>query len=369
MALCPAQLSQVLHRVTQVWHTGGGVGVDLFFVLSGFLISGLLFGEHQRHGSIRIGRFLIRRGFKIYPAFWVMLLATILAWLIVSRPIPIRPLIGELTFTQNYLGGLWAHTWSLAVEEHFYIGLSLLLLLLARRRHHQSLPFADIPTVFVVVALTCLALRSLSAVFSPYDYDARMWPTHARVDSLMFGVLLSWYSHYTPLARRLARVPSWLMALAGGSLFTPAFIFPFETTWWISVFGSVLFYVGSGLLVLAATRLKTSKSSWIGLLAALGAYSYSVYLWHMPFGPAALRLVYTRLGSSGYDLQAHGISRYLLYCALYIGGSFALGCVLAKSIEYPVLKFRDRVFPSRGRAIGSSQDKEASLNSPSKPSG
>src|SRR6266511_858077 len=61
------------------WYQIGWVAIDLFFVLSGFLISGLLFTEYQKHGTVRIGRFLIRRGFKIYPAFYVMLAANVAA--------------------------------------------------------------------------------------------------------------------------------------------------------------------------------------------------------------------------------------------------------------------------------------------------
>ena len=62
---------------SDLWSQIGWVGVDLFFVLSGFLVSGLLFNEYKKHGQIRLGRFLIRRGFKIYPAFYFLILVTI----------------------------------------------------------------------------------------------------------------------------------------------------------------------------------------------------------------------------------------------------------------------------------------------------
>src|SRR5262245_42677041 len=60
----------------QLWRSSGWIGVDLFFVVSGFLVSGLLFSEYQQRGKIRIWRFYIRRGFKIYPAFYLMILIT-----------------------------------------------------------------------------------------------------------------------------------------------------------------------------------------------------------------------------------------------------------------------------------------------------
>src|SRR3990167_6747089 len=59
------------------WMRAGWTGVDLFFVLSGFLVSGLLFQEYKRHGDIRLGRFFIRRGLKIYPAFYVLFFVTL----------------------------------------------------------------------------------------------------------------------------------------------------------------------------------------------------------------------------------------------------------------------------------------------------
>src|SRR4051812_38341147 len=80
MAPCPlgsgSWVQTSAHAVTAVLARGGWVGVDLFFVLSGYLVSGLLFREHQRFGSISGSQFLFRRGFKIYPSFWLLILLT-----------------------------------------------------------------------------------------------------------------------------------------------------------------------------------------------------------------------------------------------------------------------------------------------------
>ena len=95
--------------------------MELFFVLSGFLISGLLFKEWDKSGKIQAGRFLLRRGFKIYPAFWVALSFIIAVRLWRGYGIPLDRLTGELLFLQNYLGRLDDPHWTLSVEEHFYI--------------------------------------------------------------------------------------------------------------------------------------------------------------------------------------------------------------------------------------------------------
>ncbi len=117
----------------------GWIGVDLFFVLSGFLVSTTLFREYKKTTTVNGKRFLIRRGFKIYPGFYLLIAVTVLGdWLATtffsglhSTVTPER-IWGELLFVQNYVGGQWGHTWSLAVEEHFYIFLMLGIWLLVR---------------------------------------------------------------------------------------------------------------------------------------------------------------------------------------------------------------------------------------------
>src|ERR1700691_3959576 len=100
----------------------GWTGVDLFFVLSGFLISGLLFSEYKKRKAISFKRFFIRRGLKIYPAFYVFLLCTGIAQYVRFHVLAAPALfLNEIFFVMNYFGGVWYHTWSLGVEEHFYI--------------------------------------------------------------------------------------------------------------------------------------------------------------------------------------------------------------------------------------------------------
>ena len=86
-----------------VWQRGGWIGVDLFFVLSGFLVSGLLFREYRRFGEIRYGHFLARRGFKIYPAFYLMFGAVLLYAAHMGRAFVGWPVVlSEMFFVQNY---------------------------------------------------------------------------------------------------------------------------------------------------------------------------------------------------------------------------------------------------------------------------
>lgn len=115
----PADLPAGVRDFFSLWLQMGWVGVDLFFVLSGFLVSGLLMREHASYGRINALRFVVRRGFKIYPLFWCLITATALVRPVRDEPLPAGQLLAELFFVQNYFDGLWNHTWSLAVEEHF----------------------------------------------------------------------------------------------------------------------------------------------------------------------------------------------------------------------------------------------------------
>lgn len=107
----------------------GWIGVDLFFVLSGYLVSGLLFKEYKRFGEINIKLFLIRRGLKIYPIFYITAIPYIFIK-ILSNKFSLSHLLGDLFFLQNYvsnLGYLYPAGWSLAIEEHFYLGIAGIL--------------------------------------------------------------------------------------------------------------------------------------------------------------------------------------------------------------------------------------------------
>ena len=104
----------LFHLNVPVFRTGGWIGVDLFFVLSGFLIAGLLFREWITTGTLNLPRFYVRRGFKIYPAFYVFLAATLAVNLVApgisSFPVTVHATLAEATFTQNYFQGIWGQT-------------------------------------------------------------------------------------------------------------------------------------------------------------------------------------------------------------------------------------------------------------------
>jgi peptidoglycan/LPS O-acetylase OafA/YrhL len=166
----------------------GWVAVDIFFVLSGFLVSGLLFREAAQTGTVSLSRFLIRRGFKIYPAFWVMIACTVAWTMLHGGSISPKNLCGELFYLQNYGYRLCWHTWSLAVEEHFYFLLAGLFFILKWRARPNRINFSAIPDLFLTVAVLCLTLRFITWVVTlGATFDNVLWfvaADHAVLDSL-----------------------------------------------------------------------------------------------------------------------------------------------------------------------------------------
>lgn len=332
----------------------GWVGVDLFFVLSGFLISGLLYSEYKRNQRINVARFFVRRGFKIYPGFYVLILATFvfksLLWTGPSPPA--RGFLKELLFIQNYKFGVWGHTWSLAVEEHFYIGLAVLLFVLARFASDRFNPFRSIPLIFAFVAATCLLLRAFTVwVDVPMDFDRFvLHPTHDRIDALFFGVFLGYLHHFRPeLIQKTLRSPRSRFAIAAisGLLLSVSYFLPRHHPLLLS-FGVAAIYLGFGgvlLLCLEARGFFTGKIASVldrigSTCAYVGRHSYSIYLWHLPFlvtFPAFLSK-FARVPLPNFAVAL-----------LDVAACCALGIFFAHLVEFPALKLRDRFFPPMER--------------------
>lgn len=322
----------------QVWQQGGWIGVDLFFVLSGFLVSSLLFREYKRNGKIDVKRFLIRRGFKLYPAFWAYLVFVICMRYKFNQLPSTKDILGDVFFLQNYVGCVMAHTWSLAVEEHFYLGIAILFGCWTWLKPQHN--FAAIPLMFGVIAFTCLCVRLLNIVLFPeFSFQRYVFGTHIRIDSLFFGVLISYLYHFKNLENNMAWIPSWLLLVLGGVLLSPAFVWPLESNKFITTVGFIFLYVGSGSILIAALRLSDSKYLPLQFLGLLGAASYSIYLWHGPinlWGCSALSKI-------------TGLSGFYFYFFAYTIGSCLFGLVMSRVVEFPALQFRDLFFPTATR--------------------
>lgn len=329
---------------------GGWVGVDLFFVLSGFLVSGLIFKEYQKSQSFRPFHFLIRRGFKIYPALYFCA-AVLYVWIYVrngGHVLDWRQIVGELFFLQNYLGNFVQVTWSLAIEEHFYVSLAVLLYALSRKGGAN--PFTAIPAIFGVLAIGVLLLRIFT--YEPGYYLYLLMSTHLRADALFYGVFLSYLYHFH--TERLQQMYSrWripLLALVP-LLLAYTFTHELEDNAFICTVGFSLHSIAFSILLLAAVldlnaaALPRPLAVPLRAMGFVGVYSYSIYLWHETIYKVlwSKTLVYTVAEAAGPVAAFYLSLLVLLLCA--IGG----GVLAAFLIEVPFLKLRERWFPMFGK--------------------
>ncbi len=177
----------------------GGYGVDLFFVLSGFLVSGLLFSEYKRRGEVNIRRFLIRRGFKIYPAFYFFILSSISIFTYgFGASFPVTAILSEVFFLQSYFPAMWSHTWSLAVEEHFYFILAFFIFLSVKFRWITKGQI--VPLVLACAIIISFAFRLIYVLLVYNETREAFFYTHLRIDGLFTGALLGYICHFRPVS-------------------------------------------------------------------------------------------------------------------------------------------------------------------------
>jgi peptidoglycan/LPS O-acetylase OafA/YrhL len=329
-----------------VWF--GWIGVDLFFVLSGFLVSGLLFREYQSMQQVRPGRFLFRRGLKIYPQFYFFMAATLLFACWRGNPPRWGQAGAELAFVQNYAGGIWGHTWSLAVEEHFYILLTIAIVILARRGGAD--PFRLLPGWIAASCLGILALRLITWKFhAPISLYANVFPSHLRFDSLLAGVVAAYYHTFRnqDLATWMRRAGEWAPR-ASVLLLAPVLFFERESPFMVTL-GFSLVAVGFLLLLLSVLQPLKPAGAPGRLSRAMGRLaqvSYGFYLWH------------------GAVLAYAPVSRLSIPVAMVLtfGASLALAVASTRLIEIPVLRWRDRL--GSAEASASRQELAANLVTP-----
>lgn len=264
---------------------GGFVGVDIFFVISGFLIGGILWREQDETGTIRLMRFYVRRFKRLAPAFFAMaLVTTLLGWALLL-PFEFREygktLIASVLYLSNvyfYRGAGYfdgaseekplLHTWSLSVEEQFYLLLPLTLLFLAR---WPTLRLPVLIAVFGASLAACVMLTAGAPVAAFYLFPFRAWEMGAGVLLAIWGYESDrdWTGHAALSWLGLALVVFSLVAIRPGEHFPGAQAM-------VPVLGTVLLLAngrGDGTV----NRVLRSP-----VPVAIGLISYSLYLWHWP---------------------------------------------------------------------------------------
>tara|TARA_B100000767_G_scaffold239608_1_gene234928 strand:+ start:337 stop:2199 length:1863 start_codon:yes stop_codon:yes gene_type:complete len=269
------------------WFSGGFVGVDVFFVISGYLITTIIISE-MAEAKFSIVNFYERRARRILPAlFFVMAACLPFAWLWLT-PSDLKgfgqSLIGASTFSSNILFWLQSgyfdtgselkpllHTWSLAVEEQYYILFPIFLLLTWRLGIKWILILLFMTFIVSLGAAHWGAYNKPSPTF--FLLSTRGW-------ELLIGVFAAFYLKYNPHLQ--SQVSNQVLSLAGFSMIVYSIIIFDETTPFPSLYALVP-TIGTGLLILCAVP-NTAVHNLLSLkpIVAMGLISYSAYLWHQP---------------------------------------------------------------------------------------
>lgn len=284
--------------------SGGFLGVDLFFVLSGYLITRILVAEIARTGTLNLRRFYLRRLARLYPALLLMLTVTIALW---PWAFPDRPNAWlEVTIAALYfsdisipliqLPRILGHTWSLSIEEHFYLLWPLVLLGLLRLKPRTQLQ----ALIGLFMATTLWRWHSIW-VGDPWTM------TYPRFDLRLSGLVLG-----SLLAIWQPRLPRW----SGAAGFI-ALLWAITASSWEES-GSLMHWmllaeVGAGAVILSANQwplLTLPPLVWLGRL------SYGLYLWHYPImrwcRANALDWQTTLVIGAGLSLMAAALSYYTI---------------------------------------------------------
>ena len=328
----------------------GWIGVDLFFVLSGFLITRILYEAKTKPNYF--SRFYTRRALRIFPLYYLAIVVVSLIyalWPFANLSWPDSPLFVVFYLT-NFLiaaggsAGFLDHFWSLAVEEHFYFVWPVLVLKLERRR------------MMMVALLIIVAAPLLRAYFvlGGFDYTAAYMLTPSRMDSLAMGAFIALGVIGNGFSSRVTQM-AWVAAIVGGSLL--AFLFfgldlrhPWNPV--IQVVGfSIIGLAASGLLVLTVVWKPLNVLFSQPVMRWFGKYSYGLYVWH----PIVGVLVFY----SGLREQfPASVQNSLIWLWLAVGLSLAIAWLSFNLWEARFLRLKDKLgkapVPPRVEAIQSS---------------
>jgi peptidoglycan/LPS O-acetylase OafA/YrhL len=205
-----------------------------------------------------------------------------------------------------------------------------------RFRKGAANPFCGLPAAFLVVAIGLLIARLLTArLVRPFTWQTHLFPTHLRMDSLLFGVLIAYYFHFHREAfSGFATNHRGKIALAGAVLLSPL-LFIGQYDQWMYTYGFTAAFLGYGCLMIAFLHVEIGSGSvpldvFLRAFAYIGAFSYSIYLWHIPWRALVEHLPLENAGAR-------------LLC--FYGGAILLGVVAAELTEIPALRLREALFP------------------------
>jgi len=328
----------------------GWTGVDLFFVLSGFLIGEQLLRQIKNKGTINFKHFYISRTFRILPAYFFIVSLYFLFPFLRERE-GIAPLWQFLTFTQNFdldFGneGAFSHAWSLSIEEQFYLLLPLTISLSAEKRHFRKGFYLLLGVFFFGLIVRGWSWIHFVEPFYAHDIvDGRFvvynkwvyYPTYNRFDGLIVGVAIAALVTFLPsLTNRISKYGNVLFAI-GVLLIAVAYIFLKDDrlAFWPTLLGYPLLALAFGFMVFGAIfpSCFLYQIRW-KVSAVIAALSYSIYLCHKMVN----ELLQGPLNALGIPDDSNWRVLLCACCAILAA------LTINRFIEYPFMKWRSTIF-------------------------
>jgi peptidoglycan/LPS O-acetylase OafA/YrhL len=287
VALHTIQRFSLSHHVARVWYAifDGGTGVYIFFVISGYLITGLLLNEHQKRGSISMRGFYLRRAMRILPPLYAYVAVLLLLGWAGRLALNRIDILSALFFFHDYAPAtMWSleHFWSLSIEEQFYFLWPLILFYCLRKPGIAGRLTAS--RIALAVILISPVVRVLSFRLNiPYLHNG--YGFHMRADALMYGCVFALLQG-TPMFERVYAVATKIWWIPPAVIFVSDCIGARFTNYWQLPFGYTICGAAIAFFLLWCVR---NPDSVVGrILNArpvmhIGVLSYSIYLWQTLF--------------------------------------------------------------------------------------
>jgi peptidoglycan/LPS O-acetylase OafA/YrhL len=314
----------------------GWIGVDIFFVLSGYLVTQLLWREQISLGKANVMRFIKRRSLKIFPLFYLLLLGSAI-FFIQHNIFDQKKFLVECLFLQSYCTGVWAHTWSLSVEEHFYLLIALIFAIASMTGTSNPQRLLVPLTIIVVLSFGLRSYVSLTNV--EYNFHTHISASLLRFDGLGLGAITAittWQAK--KVSPHTTSRLKWLISIITVAV-TPYLLFHSqETSIVVRTVGFLLVALLTSLVIVTIKigheevqrQIRPSLSI---IVAKIGTDSYATYLLHVPL----------------FDLiNSFNLNRFipnLFVGVLSIAIAVLVGRFVTQIFDQPLLRFRDRICP------------------------
>ncbi len=325
-------MQEVIHKAK------GILGVEIFLVISGFLITAIVLRSHVTKEFI--GRFYQRRFLKIYPCYLILVLFTL--WFFAgNKHIPVAETMPSLLLMQNYVAPntFLAHTWTLVILEQFYFFCPLIIfavysLVTLPQQRRNILIFLCALAMAIGPIVRWYYLTSGQTFFNwPFQAATPYWTTFYHVDSIAFGCLLALLEPYWSQWKKSLAWGIGLWLIGAVSYFYLFFVWDWSY-YWGNKFFYVLGYLSTGALILAAHH-GVSVLTRFKFFQWMGRNSYGIYLWHyivLLFWQDGLEIVAPTILVLGYLIT-----------------TTAIGVLSTKTLERYFLRLREQLAPSIGK--------------------